>query len=186
MRNCDDASVERGSTQFKKLNEGWNAEPGAPYPMIRIEDSALVLRFYLNPWVFPNFTLGDVGELRFASCWRYRLGPTNDEGWWMRQCRFSMSAPDWGEFYEVEGDLRLEKLPPDAWTLLTPPEVSGSSHHFLFYFKDETFECDAASWSFRVIPAAEDFVKLCEVTLPSGIMIIPPPSWKGSRRPWSR
>lgn len=183
--------MERGSTQFTRLNDGWNAEPGAPHPVISFENETLVLKFYLNPWAFSSFTWGDVGELRFPSCWRYRLGETNDEGWWRRQCRFSLSAPSWGEFYEVEGDLRLEKLPCDAWTQLISQEASGASRHFLFYFKDETFECDAASWSFRVIPAAETPDDLREVTVTSGhsVMLVPPPSSKPPlrqtvRRPW--
>ena len=36
-----------------------------------------------------------------------------------------------------------------------------SSRHFLFYFKDETFECDADGWSFRVLPVSdEDYARL--------------------------
>src|SRR5260221_7744404 len=105
--------MERTRTSFAKLNEDWNAEPNAPYPEIRMEEQTLVLTFYLNPYVFSRFKLGDCGELRFPDCWRYRLGATNDEGWWLRQCRFSLLAPGWGEFYEVTGDLRLERLPTD-------------------------------------------------------------------------
>ncbi len=82
------------------------------------------------------------------------LVPTNDEGWWKKQCRFSLSAPDWGEFYEVERDLRSEWLPADSWQLLGPSAVAHS-RHFLFYFRDQTFECDAASWNFKVIRAGE-------------------------------
>jgi hypothetical protein len=44
-----------------------------------------------------------------------------------------------GEFYEVAGDLRLERLPCDAWTLIGE-RISEEARHFLFYFKDETFE----------------------------------------------
>lgn len=171
--------MERVGTHFEKLNIGWDAEPGAPHPEIRVEDHTLILTFYLNPWVFPGVKPGDVGELRFESCWRYRLGDTNDEGWWMRQCRFSVLAPDWGEFYKVEGDLRLERLPSDAWTLLAVEPVSTPTHHYLFYFKDDTFECDAESWSFRTIPAGGNPVENWErVTLSSGssVLIVPPRS----------
>lgn len=133
-------------TTFKKLNTGWNAEPNAPDPRVRVVDQTLSLTFLLNSFQFP-FEEGSVGELVFSNCWRYRLGPTNDEGWYLGQCRFSQLAPAWGEFYEVEGDLMLgDQL---TWTTLAPPRPS--SRHFLFYLRDETFECDAEDWSFSVV-----------------------------------
>jgi hypothetical protein len=132
-------------TTFKKLNSDWNAEPNAPDPRVRVADRTLYLTFVLNSFQFP-FEEGSVGELVFHNCWRYRLGPTNDEGWYSAQCRFSQLAPAWGEFYEVEGDLLLgHQL---SWTSLGPP--SPSSRHFLFYLRDETFECDADDWSFTL------------------------------------
>ena len=85
-----------------------------------------MLTFYLNPWAFPRFKLGDRGELRFAKCWRYSMEGTNDEGWWRGQCRFSRRAPDWGEFYELEGDLRLDRLPEDYWTLVGEPRSTNT------------------------------------------------------------
>jgi hypothetical protein len=173
----DRVGVERTNTTFAKLNEGWNAEPGAPYPELQVQGWSLVLTFYLNPWVFPQFKPGDVGELTFSDCWRYRLGPTNDEGWWRGQCRFSRRAPEWGEFYEVTGDLRLERIPNDAWTTIGEP-TNKETRHFLFYFKDETFECDAAGWNFRVIAGSHEFPGARAISLPSGssATLIPPRS----------
>jgi hypothetical protein len=165
-------------TAFHKLNVDWNAEPNAPYPEIRFDGQALLLTFYLNPYVFPRFKLGDCGELTFPSCWRYRLGGTNDEGWWRKQCRFSLIAPEWGEFYEVTGNLRLDRIHPDRWSLLSDPPAHDS-RHFLFYFRDETFECDASGWSFRAIPAVGDVTASWRrVSLPSGssILMVPPRS----------
>ncbi len=34
---------------FRKLNEGWSAEPNAPLPEVVVEGSDLVLSFCLNP-----------------------------------------------------------------------------------------------------------------------------------------
>jgi hypothetical protein len=168
--------LERSYTDSTKLNDGWNAEPGAPMPKICVEGETLVLTFYLNPWAFPRFKLSDRGELRFSECWRYRLGPTNDEGWWRGQCRFSRRAPDWGEFYELKGDLRLDRLPEESWTLLTEPR-STNARHFLFYFKDDTFECDAADWDFRVIPSGPGVTANWRtVTMPSGDSVFLAPS----------
>lgn len=138
-------------TTFQKLNDSWNAEPNAPCPTISITDQTLILRFYLNPWISPETEPEDIGELRFQACWRYRLGPTNDEGWWRRQCRFSLLAPGWGEFYEVSGDLRLDRVPSDWWTMIDSDQSPETSRHYLFYFRDETFECDAALWHYRAV-----------------------------------
>jgi hypothetical protein len=56
-----------------------------------------------------------------------------------------------GEFYEVQGDLKLESS-PDDWVLLGP-EPHAPAKHFLFYLRDETFECDAeAVESLTVLP----------------------------------
>ena len=136
------------STRFTKLNDDWNAEPNAPAPVAARSGNDVVLEFLLNPSQFKQFSYGDRGRLVFRNCWRYRLGGTNDEGWYLGQCRFSKIAPAWGEFYEVHGDLKLESS-PDDWVVLGP-ELHASAKHFLFYLRDETFECDAE----RVDPLA--------------------------------
>jgi hypothetical protein len=134
-------------TTFTKLNVDWNAEPNAPHPQVRIDGADVVLSFAMNPWQFPQFGEDDTGVLRFRCCMRYRLGATNDEGWYRGQCRFSSVAPAWGEFYEVNGDLRLPECPKD-WVQLSPS--TAQSRHFLFYLRDDTFECDAEDWSLIV------------------------------------
>jgi len=50
----------------------------------------------------------------------------------------------------VEGDLRLAECPADWVEVRQPPY---ESRHFLFYLKDETFECDASDWKFEVLNA---------------------------------
>lgn len=135
------------TTTFRRLNDNWNAEPNAPQPAVRAEGRDLVLTFRVNSFQFPAFGPDDIGVLRFPGCRRYRLGPTNDEGWYRGQCRFSRVAPAWGEFYEVTGDLRLDDCPQD-WVNVSAND--DGPRHFLFYFRDQTFECDAAGWDFRV------------------------------------
>ena len=153
------------ATKFIKLNENWNAEPNAPDPRVSVSEKDVVLEFLMNEFLYPQFKNAEKGILRFLNCWRYRLGSTNDEGWYRGQCRFSRLAPAWGEFYEVKGDLLLDAKPdPKAFysekfgVQLTPSPLkwvtlnneANSSRHFLFYLRDETFECDAADWSFSV------------------------------------
>ena len=128
-------------TRFVQLNDGWNAEPNAPAPVVAHSGNDVVLEFRLNPFRFKQFSEGDRGRLVFLNCWRYRLGGTNDEGWYLGQGRFSKIAPAWGEFYEVQDDLKLESSPND-WVVLGP-EPHVPVKHFLFYLRDHTFECDA-------------------------------------------
>ena len=125
---------------FRKLNLNWNADPNAPYPSVQVEGNDILVQFRLNIWLFPEFTEDDIGTLRFVNCERFRLGATNDEGWYRGQCRFSKLAPEWGEFYSVTGDSELLEAPKD-WKYLIPNSCSGK--HYLFYFRDQTFECVA-------------------------------------------
>lgn len=133
---------------FTRLNSDWNAEPNAPSPMVRRSGENLILRFYMNCFQFPQFEEEDLGEITFLHCARYRMGTVNDEGWYRGQCRFSRFAPEWGEFYEVTGNLLLEKV-PDDW--ITHKTDHSDLRHFLFYFRDQEFECDAKSWDLRIL-----------------------------------
>jgi hypothetical protein len=125
---------------FQKLNNGWNAQPNAPFPSVEVQADDVLLKFCVNPFQFPEFQEDEIGILRFVRCERYRLGSTNDHGWYLGQCRFSKLAPEWGEFYLVQGDAALLDAPKD-WRSVRSP--NGAGRHFLFYFRDETFECIA-------------------------------------------
>jgi hypothetical protein len=133
------------SLLFKQLNEGWNAEPNAPEPEVAVCESQVQLKFYLNPYMYVA-KVGEVGCLIFNDCARWRLGYTNDHGWYLGQCRYSDCAPAWGEFYEIIGKDDLRMRPVD-WQ--TPESPGAGERHFLFYLRDETFECIAADWKFE-------------------------------------
>jgi hypothetical protein len=137
--------------QFTRLNQGWNAEPNAPEPTAHADGTDVVLRFYVNHFIYPGFREDDLGILRFIDCERYRLGDTNDEGWYKGRCRYSGVAPEWGEFYELSGD-DPACLAPTDWILI--PGNRANKRHFLFYFRDETFECLASAW--RPEPSPEN------------------------------
>jgi hypothetical protein len=132
------------ATHFTQLNHGWNAEPNAPHIAVDIDDTSLTLSFRANPHQFPEFVEGQIIRLRFNDVWRYAIGDVNDEGWYRGQCRFSTLAPSWGEFYEVSGELYLDQINAEWHVISESP--SRSLRHFLFYFRDENFECDAVSW----------------------------------------
>lgn len=134
---------------FTKQYHGWNADPNAPHPRIIVSNTDVLITFYVNPFQFSQFGPDDQGTIRFSDCCRYRLGATNDEGWHLGQCRYSKIAPAWGEFYEISGsDDRL--IEPTDWQTLDA--ASNGSRHFLFYFRDDTFECIASDWEFEPEP----------------------------------
>lgn len=129
---------------FLHLNDAWNAEPNDPAPEVLVGGSEVTLRFRLNPWTYEA-TADDLGLLTFRGCSEWRLGSTNDEGWYRGQCRYSGTAPTWGEFYEIVGSDPLAHA-PDDWR--TTDQAEAGERHFLFYLRDETFECFADEWAF--------------------------------------
>jgi hypothetical protein len=132
------------TTKFIQLNHGWNAEPNAPHPGVGVDGTNLTLTFSANSHQFPEFLDGQVILLRFNNVWRYAFGNVNDEGWYSGQCRFSKLAPAWGEFYEITGDLKLCQFETE-WHIVSNRPASNL-RHFLSYFRDNNFECDAVSW----------------------------------------
>jgi hypothetical protein len=131
--------------KFVQLNNGWNADPNAPELSVLVAGPDVSITFFVNAFQFLEFSEGTKATLRFKNCQRFRDGPTNDEGWHMGQCRFSRLAPTWGEFYAVSGDPHLLAAPLD-WVVNDGATPTGSATHYLFYFKDSTFECVANDW----------------------------------------
>lgn len=130
---------------FVQLNEGWNADPNAPEPSVLVAGTDVSVTFFVNAFQFPEFNEGTKATLRFKNCQRFRNGPTDDEGWYMGKCRYSRLAPAWGEFYSVSGTPDLLLAPLD-WIDNPHATHAGPATHYLFYFKDETFECVADDW----------------------------------------
>ncbi len=131
--------------KFTKLNYDWNAEPNDPEEDVCVTSGEVTLSFALNPWAYEAKE-GERVFLNFSGAVKWRLGPTNDEGWYQGQCRYGKLAPQWGEFYEITGPNPLRDLPQD-WHEVD--STRPNARHFLFYFRDATFECLAADWSLR-------------------------------------
>jgi hypothetical protein len=130
---------------FKRLNDGWNAEPNSPAPTVAVSGSRVRLTFFLNPFAYEA-DVDEKGCLTFWDCSMWRLGATNDEGWYGGQCRYSKAAPAWGEFYELLGE-DDQRFKPNDWYELAP--WISQQRHFVFYLRDETFECFATEWMFE-------------------------------------
>jgi len=133
------------STSFKHLNTGWNAEPNVPLPRVASDGRILYLQFVQQHCSFFTFKWSKKLTLGFDGCSRFRFTTMNDHGWYNGDCRFSTLAPAWGEFYEVSGDF-LEGQENTPWEI-GPCALVGPKN-FIFYFRDESFECSAASWAF--------------------------------------
>ncbi len=132
------------ATNFAQLNRGWNADPNAPHPNVEVNGDVVDLCFRSNSFQFPEYAHGQLIRILFRGVWRFGFSDLNDEGWYRGQCRFTFIAPSWGQFYEVSGDLILVQCEVDWRYLSDRPQPD--SRHFLFYFRDNTFECDATSW----------------------------------------
>lgn len=134
---------------FIRLNIDWNAEPNTPFPEISTDDSELQLRILTSS---PRLRGEECEVLRltFEGCRAWRLSDLNDEGWYRGQCRYGKLAPRWGDFYEITGDDSLRDQPND-WQSMPMP--GAGSRHYLFYLRDETFECIAGGWTIESIKA---------------------------------
>jgi hypothetical protein len=135
------------SIEFVKLNKKWNAEPNAPEEKVTVIGSDIVLEFTVNPWSYEGFEEEERARIIFMGGSKYRLGPTNDEGWYQGQCRFGKLAPKWGEFYLVKGSSSSVSGATD-WVAISKERTEN---HYLFYLRDCTFECSANNYEFQRI-----------------------------------
>lgn len=143
-------NLSKNILQYKKLNDNWNAEPNAPYPKISIINNKLIVEFYLNPFIFKNISEGQKGRLTFINCNIYRLGSTNDEGFYKNQFRYSPRDIPWGEFYLLLNSDWANSFPEDK-IILNSRLKSDDLKHYLFFFRDNTFECIAESYNFEFL-----------------------------------
>lgn len=58
------------------------------------------------------------------------------------QSRFKELGVEWGEFYQIHDSNWKEDFPNPIHV----SEKDTERHHYLFYFRDNTFECIAASY----------------------------------------
>jgi hypothetical protein len=126
----------------------WNAEPNAPYPSIKINGSNLLLSFYMNHLLFNNFSQDDIGIIEFYNCIQFRMGEPNDEGFFRFGDGYKQYGIEWGEFYRISGSEWKTHFESPVYIHANPHPEELS--HYLFYFKDETFECIAIGFDFRI------------------------------------
>jgi len=133
---------------YEKLNDNWNAEPNAPQPEIMLLGEKLLLFFYMNYMLYPQYDEEDIGMLCFSQVQKYRLGPENDEGYYKGKYRYTNDELPWGEFYRISDD-NIENEAIDDWKI---NDIRNSGYnHYIFLFRDNTFETIAEDWSLSVV-----------------------------------
>lgn len=122
---------------FVKISDNWNADPVSPEVNLQIVEEDLVMDIFLNYFAFDNYSKGDKAKIVFINCSKYSLNTNNDEGYYLGQYRTNPSELPWGEFYEIKGG--LNSCFPEPVVELS--NDLNNKRHFIFFFKDETFEC---------------------------------------------
>ncbi len=127
---------------YVQITIDWNADPVSPDVKLSVDGSDLLLTIFLNYYAFDNFKEGDKVKIIFQNCSEYSFNTCNDEGYYYSQYRTNPNELPWGEFYEIKSGLNRNF--PKPITKLTSD--STSNRHFIFFFKDETFECLAENY----------------------------------------
>ena len=141
--------------KYIKLNKSWKADPNIPNPEIYIQDNILNLYFSLNYHIYSDIHKGQKGRLEFNNCYMYRLGSPNDHGFSLGQFRYGPNDIPWGEFYELTETDWKNNFPDDKIIRDKNLEKDGQLKHFLFFFRDECFECIAKDFSFTYLKENE-------------------------------
>ncbi|MBL7869463.1 MAG: hypothetical protein JNM71_15715 [Flavobacterium lindanitolerans] len=133
---------------FKKLNNDFDADPNAPDPKISLLGNHVVLSFSLNSFLWDNVSEGETGTLTFLNCLQYRLGKPDSDSY--HRYRYYQSDVEYFDFYLVENSTWIKDFPIDKKihnsSILN--EFRSKLKHFVFFFRDNTFECVATGYSF--------------------------------------
>lgn len=126
------------------LTTDWNADPNAPEVKLTAEDTSVTIDFFVNYFLFDKFKEGDQARVIFLNCLKYSFNSMNDEGYYMGQYRYKYTDLPWGEFYKL--DTNWETDFPARHITLTEMTDKERLNHYIFFFKDNTFECVAESY----------------------------------------
>ena len=123
------------------MTTDWNADPNAPDVQLTVDTNCVTLEFYLNYFLFEKFSEGNKAKLIFNKCYKYAFNGMNDEGYFQGQYRYKDNELPWGEFYKIETD--WEKDFPLIHEFLNGKNDERKLNHYIFFFKENTFECVA-------------------------------------------
>lgn len=129
------------------LTTEWNADPNSPGVELTVEGTSATLDFFVNCFIYEKFKEGDKARLTFLNCFKYSFNSMNDEGHYRGQYRYKYTDLPWGEFYKL--DTNWETDFPIRHTTLTEMADKSKLNHYVFFFKDNTFECIAESYRLK-------------------------------------
>lgn len=127
---------------YIQITKDWNADPVSPEIELKVDGIDLIMEIYLNHFQFDKFQKGDKVKIRFKNCTEYSLNTCNDEGFYYGQYRIKPTEFEWGEFYEIKSG--LDRNLPNPIEIIQ--NDNSDRKHFIFFFKDETFECIASDY----------------------------------------
>lgn len=137
---------------YIKLNNNWGAEPNVPEVQLKIEGNTIFLEFFLNDEDTEEDTEEDKKSvLKFSNCHKYSFNSMNDEGYYLGQYRYKYTELPWGEFYKIETNWESDF--PESSIELKELLNKDSLSHFIFFFRDNTFECVAENYEFSILKA---------------------------------
>tara|TARA_R110002012_G_scaffold6480_7_gene30056 strand:- start:140951 stop:141769 length:819 start_codon:yes stop_codon:yes gene_type:complete len=122
---------------YFRITGDWNADPVSPEIHLEIDKNNLTMEIFVNHLVFDDFEKADKAKITFKNCSIYSLNGCNDEGYYYGQYRINSNELPWGEFYEIKSG--IDRKFPEPITRIND-ELEGK-RHYIFFFKDETFEC---------------------------------------------
>ncbi|WP_421813555.1 hypothetical protein [Flagellimonas sp.] len=133
---------------YIKLNLDFDAEPNAPGPEILINDSTLILKFLLNPFLWENVKDDEQAELHFIDTLKYRLGGPGSDNF--KDFRYYDKDIDNYGFYQINDSNWMRDFPSDEKVVSKVGYSSFKSNykHYVFFFRDNTFECVAEGFKF--------------------------------------
>lgn len=134
---------------YKILSIGWNANPETPDLSIREENNNLILDFYLNSFLHPQFREAHKCSLSFLKCSKYFYSEILSEAYLKGQYRFKPHELPFGEFYEINTNKKMD-FPSNALQLENPPD-EDLIKHYLFFFKQGIFECLAQDYKLHLL-----------------------------------
>lgn len=127
---------------YIQITKDWNADPVSPKIELKVDGIDLIMDIYLNHFQFDRYQEGDKVKIQFKNCAEYSLNTCNDEGFYYGQYRIKPTELEWGEFYEIKSGLDKELSNP----IQRIQNDNSDRKHFIFFFKDETFECLASDY----------------------------------------
>ena len=128
-----------------KLTTDWNAEPNAPEVALVVRGRNVILDFFVNYFLYHQFKEDDKAKLTFYNCHKYFYGSPNDEGYYLGQHRYKYTELPYGQFYQLKTDWEID-FPKDC-IILSPVIDASKLHHYIFFFREATFECVAENYS---------------------------------------